>query len=1590
MDSKRPLSAIFLGNGERTPGSLSQLQTSNSRVDRGSGLPSPPATNSTASTGKESLPKRVRKTSIAFATVKSMLTGERVRKPRHDDDDEVIEDEDHTAMFSGATASNSSDGNGSVILDRSTSIGARSTSSGGNERVKSLADRNRMVLDKLSSISSAASSRIHSPAPNDRVPLTASTLRSRAVSPAPPTNNTLFPPKSSGSNAGSSPRGSYASLTSPNARYARDLEPDPPSFSSRVQSSDRQIRDSEESTTPKERERLYASQRAPPSAYTVSNEGSLGGMRREGSVRVSFSRSRDMDVDEFGMNRSSQVQSQSQSSQSRQRAYSSESDDRSITPPADASRRLAMEQMSGGRGRRISISINEPDDSPTKPREPLRTRSVAGTLGRQRNNIQRNSTEIIERTVAAARKSPVRTRGALPSEFRSNTEGKRASWDSKRFSLDGKRTYSRGLLSPEIPRRDSGGPASGSRAATVRETSRRSHSRWASEDSPGDDNDNGNTRPRYERRGGSIESPIIPGGRSVVGESLKAAGISTRRETNESMNRSTNNRDSVDWEVEQLRNGIARVGVGDNRIHEEEDEDEEEEEEETTPGRRPNGRPVQTIITSRPGTSNEGYLEDAPHTAPPALRQYRSNTGLMTPSNSGTVRERGATPVTPAALVSVASTEHIRLMLESFAMFESNLARLEASNPGGGVSEVLQNADVVVQATQSLNRMLRESAARALSEQIESEVEDRDSREVEIWKAAGAEFRDAVKVSDELTSMSLIREQRRDSPHDVNPLRQSTSRRFLPQTTSPAAGPGDGDMSFGTDSYETPSPATRHLPHHSEHHRERLLSVPPALSAIPSESLVPQVSKAPAMTRRPRISVGTVRVSAPFPTPTAPASTHLSTATATGNGSPEKRSVSYTVSRSGGVAAMVGLQHQHHARKRTISAADPLDLEYASPTDDIDEGSPTQRIPTRNPRASVEFSLDEGTRLPSTILTMPPRRSARNAKPAEEVEETTTNTGAKKRDHSPEQPPAAKKSRSTAKGKKAETKDAEPKPEVKVEDNEASTSEVKPVVRRRAGTTPVDPFSGYESTHIVYCDPTDGEIFAALLNQTNLDGSNNNNKFYVLQLLHPKSDPANIILFTRWGRVGEKGASQEKGPFPAKQAIQEFKKQFKGKAGANWEDRKTMVPKKGKYTWLERDFEAEVGSDDEKQEDSDVKKEEAAEEDNEPEGPPPECTLHELVQDACRLIFNKDVMNAHLLAMKYDANKLPLGKMSKTTILNGFTALKRLSQVIDNPNGDLAKELGGYGKACAELSGRYYSVIPHDFGRSKPFIINNNDTLKRELELVDSLGDMSLTASLMAPKKNIKATHELDAQLASLDLASIDVVDSNSSEFAAVLKYSQETYNGIGSCYSNGGHAQRGANIHALFRVERRGEQERWLSGGWDKVDDGQRLLLWHGSRSTNFAGILKQGLRIAPPEAPVTGYEFGKGVYFGDMLAISANYTHCYQSAGMGLLLLCETVTKPYHEEYGFNFHADKTSKENGKVATKAMGKLQHPDWKDAGEALGRPEMAGVMMPGGKAEDVSSTFPKPSVKVEDNWNEYIVYDVAQIRTRYLLMVQFT
>ncbi|KAG6837207.1 hypothetical protein H0H93_013075 [Arthromyces matolae] len=454
------------------------------------------------------------------------------------------------------------------------------------------------------------------------------------------------------------------------------------------------------------------------------------------------------------------------------------------------------------------------------------------------------------------------------------------------------------------------------------------------------------------------------------------------------------------------------------------------------------------------------------------------------------------------------------------------------------------------------------------------------------------------------------------------------------------------------------------------------------------------------------------------------------------------------------------------------------------------------------------------------------------------------------------------------------------------------------------------------------------------------------------------------------------------GPWDPQTAIMEFKKQFKAKTAINWEDRVGMVAKKGKYTWLERDYSDE---DDKGSEDTGK---------NEP-AVIPDSKLDFEVQELCKLIFSTTLMDAHLSSMNYDAKKLPLGKLAKTTILNGFTALKSLSEVIEQPNGTAAAQYGNFHSACAQLSSNYYSIIPHDFGRQRPTVINSLALLQQELNLVDALGDMEIASKLISANLHADADgnpiNPMDANFRSLGLTRMAPVKSTSKEFKTLQTFVRDTHGDT--------HRQYSVQVLNAYRVEREAETTAWNKKNFGDLEGGERLLLWHGSRTTNFGGILKQGLRIAPPEgfstsvllgftkaddfsAPVTGYMFGKGVYFADMMSKSANYCYAHLSNNTGLLLLCEVAVKPFHELTHASYNADQECKSNKKMATKGIGRVQPVDWKDAGSALDNDELAGCLMPSGPGKDVSP----PNAYLQ--YNEYIVYDTSQIRLKYLLMVK--
>ncbi|KAL1409265.1 hypothetical protein Q8F55_006098 [Vanrija albida] len=554
---------------------------------------------------------------------------------------------------------------------------------------------------------------------------------------------------------------------------------------------------------------------------------------------------------------------------------------------------------------------------------------------------------------------------------------------------------------------------------------------------------------------------------------------------------------------------------------------------------------------------------------------------------------------------------------------------------------------------------------------------------------------------------------------------------------------------------------------------------------------------------------------------------------------------------------------------------------------------------------------------------------------------------------SPDAKPAPKKA------KKADTK-ADVKDEVKDEAKPEANGHGQKL-KKKDTVVPVDDGCMLVGASVHIGD--DGTIWDASLNQTN--ASNNNNKFYRIQVL--KLPGGQFKAWTRWGRVGEPGANAQLGGGDVASAISNFEKKFKDKSGLAWANRLDPA-KKGKYTFVERSYEDD--SDDEGEagdgDDVEIKEEE--------EYVPPECTLSQPVQELMQLIFNQQYLQATMASLNYDANKLPLGKLSKSTITRGFQALKDLGELIDDPTLAQSKYDTNFPSACEHLSNSFYSLIPHAFGRNRPPVINTDAMLKREIELLESLGDMKEAAAIMKAERPRDTIHVLDRHYNALNMDEMTPLEHESKEFEVLSKYLVDT---------RGATHNVNYKVEEIFRIERQGETKRFDESIFSSVKSDRRLL-WHGSRATNFGGILSQGLRIAPPEAPVSGYMFGKGIYLADMSSKSANYCCSYITGGTALLLLCEAeLGDPIQKLTNASYTAGDDAKKNGMYSTFGQGRVAPLAWKDAGEAT--PALKGIKMP-----DTSKVQPGDT-KVDGAYlmyNEFIVYDVSQVKLRYLLRVK--
>ncbi|CAF4001703.1 unnamed protein product [Rotaria magnacalcarata] len=407
-------------------------------------------------------------------------------------------------------------------------------------------------------------------------------------------------------------------------------------------------------------------------------------------------------------------------------------------------------------------------------------------------------------------------------------------------------------------------------------------------------------------------------------------------------------------------------------------------------------------------------------------------------------------------------------------------------------------------------------------------------------------------------------------------------------------------------------------------------------------------------------------------------------------------------------------------------------------------------------------------------------------------------------------------------------------------------------------------------------------------------------------------------------------------------AIDTFRRIFFDKTGNQWDDRGSFKKVPNKLYPLEIDY---------GQHDNNDQIEKSL---NDPNSKNP-SRLSQPVQDLIRLIFNVGTMEHTLLSFDIDLTKMPLGKLSRSQLNMAYKVLTELQTLINS--GATNKTL------IIDASNRFYTLIPHDFGLAKPKLLDNNDLIQSKTQMIDNLLDIEIAYSILKGSIDEKNEHPIDAHYKKIN-CTIESIDKNVEVFKRIEQYMINTH--------ASSHNQYALSLKELFKVVRAEEDDRFQK--WETVKN--RQLLWHGSRTTNFAGILSQGLRIAPPEAPTTGYMFGKGVYFADMVSKSANYCFAKRDTPEGLMLLCEVALGQMYECY----NAKSLSAETLPTDTQST--------KGCGQTIPDPKENyytddGVLIPMGHG--VNANIKYSSLL----YNEYIVYNTDQVKLKYLLRVEF-
>ena len=380
--------------------------------------------------------------------------------------------------------------------------------------------------------------------------------------------------------------------------------------------------------------------------------------------------------------------------------------------------------------------------------------------------------------------------------------------------------------------------------------------------------------------------------------------------------------------------------------------------------------------------------------------------------------------------------------------------------------------------------------------------------------------------------------------------------------------------------------------------------------------------------------------------------------------------------------------------------------------------------------------------------------------------------------------------------------------------------------------------------------PADYEVRQhAVGNQTRL--ATNNNKFYSLEL-HELGD-GTWRVYTQYGRVGEEGTHEIRGPMGRAAAEKEYLGIFK----------KKMKRKKDPYTEIDV-ASLEVGSVKARGASAghiDAATKARIEDQDKPKKKAKKAAKAAPKMDPALAALVKDLFGQATKALttqvdcQITANgiKTPMGVLTLGQVEKGAAVLDDIHTVVKEDKAPMS--------TMQHLTGQFFTHVPTKMGRSKRRLQDATiDTLAKVADKYELLQLMRDMLQVNGESGDVLVSDDTHAKYKSMGATIVPLSGSQFQEIARAVEASTR---------------KRTLKVKRAYAVKRPAEWKAFAATG---APIGNLKLLYHGSRFSNWTGILTRGilmpkLVVAMGGSRTDGGWLGNGMYFGSEACTSWGY---------------------------------------------------------------------------------------------------------------------